>query len=147
MYAVVQTGSKLARSACGRSRTTRAAVRCESAGVATPRIPAPTADLRNALRRMFPPRVTGAGASRSMRGEAARHRRRAAPSYRLAHAPEERQRSLRDAGQTLAPRVVAQVPADRGVDHVVEEGLVEPARGSISIIERRRIRPGGDRRF
>src|ERR1043166_9042035 len=138
MYAVVQTGSKLARSACGTSRTTRAAARCESAGVATPRIPAPTADLRNALRCMFPPRVTGAGASRSMRGEAARHRSGAAPSYRLAHAPEERQRSLRDAGQTLLATRMAPGPTVPGVDHVVEEGLVEPARGSFFIIERRR---------
>src|SRR5215471_11186314 len=36
IYAVVQIGSKLARSACGTSRTVRAAARCEMAGVVSP---------------------------------------------------------------------------------------------------------------
>src|SRR3989442_6981573 len=53
-YWVFWIGSKLARSACGTKRNTRAAARCEIAGVAsTPaavRTPAPATDFRNALR-------------------------------------------------------------------------------------------------
>src|SRR5580704_6294734 len=55
---VVQTGSKLARSACGTKRKVRSAMRWETAGVATPpaaaSAPAPTIDLRNTLRRIAP---------------------------------------------------------------------------------------------
>src|SRR6516162_5514972 len=56
-YWVFQIGSKLARSACGTKRNTRAAARCEIAGVASPpvavRTPAPATDFRNALRFMM----------------------------------------------------------------------------------------------
>src|SRR5262245_50745919 len=56
-YCVPQTGSKLARSACGTNRSVRAAARCEIAGVAkepaTDKAPAPAADFRNVLRSMM----------------------------------------------------------------------------------------------
>src|SRR5262249_50805182 len=49
-----------------------------------------------------------------------RHCSRAQPRLNgLADPPEERQRALGHAGETAAPSVVTQVPAERRVDHVV----------------------------
>src|ERR1043166_2245595 len=63
-------------------------------------------------------------------------------SHRLAHAPEERQRPLGDAGQALAPSGVAQVPAEWREYHVVEEGLVDAGgRGFFPVVPRR-VEPG-----
>src|SRR5580704_5119209 len=70
--------------------------------------------------------------------------RRRSRSHGLAHAPEERQRPLGDAGEAFAPGVVAQVPAERRIDHVIEEGLVEPARRRLLAVGVGRIEPGGD---
>src|SRR5262249_51279656 len=57
MLTPVQTGSKLARSACGTRRNVRAAARWEIAGVARPpavaSAPAPTADFKNVRRSMM----------------------------------------------------------------------------------------------
>src|SRR5215467_13316626 len=61
--APVQTGSKLARSACGTRRNVRAAARWEIAGVARPppvaNAPAPTADFKNVRRSMMCPYLIG----------------------------------------------------------------------------------------
>src|SRR5262249_61878474 len=61
MLTPVQTGSKLARSACGTRRNVRAAARWEIAGAARPpavaSAPAPTADFKNARRSMMCPHV------------------------------------------------------------------------------------------
>jgi hypothetical protein len=60
----VQTGSKLARSACGTNRSVRAAARCEIAGVANPPVaasaPAPAAFLKNVLRSITCPSLVEA---------------------------------------------------------------------------------------
>ena len=40
-----------------------------------------------------------------------------------------------------------QVPADRRVEHMVERGLVEPARDGLFFVERFRLVPGGDLGF
>src|SRR3954453_17479017 len=55
-------------------------------------------------------------------------------SRRLRHAPEERDRSLSDAGDVLAPRLVGEEEAGRRVDDVVERGLVEAAGGGLLLI-------------
>src|SRR5262249_53296010 len=68
-------------------------------------------------------------------------------SHRLAHAPEERQRPLGDAGEAAAPSVVAQVPGERRIDHVVVEGLVDPGRGGLLPVLGRRVEPGADVRL
>src|SRR5258706_15099575 len=53
IYALLQIGSKLERSACGTRRTARAATRCEIAGVARPIVAvAPAAVFKNVLRSM-----------------------------------------------------------------------------------------------
>src|SRR5262245_12262476 len=68
-------------------------------------------------------------------------------SHGLADSPEEWQWPLGYAGKAAAPSVVAQVPAERRVDHVVEEGLIEPPRGGLFLLERRCDEPVGDLRF
>src|SRR5262249_47926984 len=65
----------------------------------------------------------------------------AAASHRLAHAPEERHRALRDAVDGGAPGVLAQVDAERRVDRIVERGLVEPPRDRLLVVERGRVEP------
>src|SRR5262249_15727012 len=130
-YWVFQIGSKLARSACGTKRNTRAAARCEIAGVASApaavRTPTPAAALMSARRCM------------------AAHLR--AMSNRLSHSPEERQRPLRNPADVLAPGKISEAHAERGVDHVVERGLVQPTRDQLLFIERLGIVPGCDLGF
>src|SRR5262245_6924097 len=130
-YWVFQIGSKLARSACGTKRNTRAAARCEIAGVASApaavRTPAPAAALMNVRRCITAgPRAT---------------------SNRLVHSPKERQRPLRNPADVLAPGKIPKIHAERDIDHVVERGLVQPARNKPLLVERPGIVPSRDLGF
>lgn len=44
----------------------------------------------------------------------------------FADAPEERERSLRDAGEVLVPCVIAKVPAERRAHHFLQRRFVQP---------------------
>jgi hypothetical protein len=68
----------------------------------------------------------------------------AAVSRRFANAPEKRQRPLHDSGDVLAPSLITQVEAERRIDHMVEGGLVEPARDGLFFVERLCLEPGRD---
>src|SRR5262252_9878650 len=130
-YWVFWIGSKLARSACGTKRSTRAAARCEIAGVARApaavRTLAPAAALRNVRR------CITAGLR--------------ATSNRLIHSPEEWQRPLRNPADVLAPGKIPKIHAERNIDHVVERGLVQPTRNELFFIERLGIVPSRDLGF
>ena len=60
----------------------------------------------------------------------------------LRHAPEERQRPLDDAGDVLAPRLVAEEEAGRRIDHVIERRLVEPRHRRLLLVEVLGVEPG-----
>src|SRR3954463_5740695 len=60
------------------------------------------------------------------------------------HAPEERQRTLDDARDVLAPGRVAQEEAGRRVDHVLQRRLVETAHRGLLLVEILGLEPGGD---
>src|SRR5262249_47862397 len=130
-YWVFQIGSKLARSACGTKRNTRAAARCEIAGVANApaavRTPAPAAALRNVRR------CITAGLR--------------ATSNRLVHSPEERQRTLRNPADVLAPGKIPEIHAERDINHVVDRGPVQPTHNELLFIERVGIVPSHDLGF
>src|SRR5262249_4833711 len=115
-YWVFQIGSKLARSACGTKRNTRACARWPIAGAARPPAAAktPAAVLMNVRR-------SNAGPIRS---------------NRLGHAPEERQQPGRDPADVLAPGIIPQIHAERRVDRVIERGLVQPPRNKLLFIGR-----------
>src|SRR5262249_25849595 len=130
-YCVFWIGSKLARSACGTKRNTRARARCEIAGVASApaavRTPAPAAALMNVRR------CIAAGLR--------------ATSNRLVHSPEERQRALRNPADVLAPGKIPEIHAERDINHVVERGPVQPTRNKLLFIERLGIVPSRDLGF
>src|SRR5258708_20053908 len=56
-------------------------------------------------------------------------------SRRFGDTPEERQGTLDDAGDVLAPGLIAQEEPGRRVDHAVERGLVEPSNGRFLLVE------------
>src|SRR5689334_19040220 len=58
-----------------------------------------------------------------------------APSCGLRYVPEERQRSLRDPGDVLAPRGVAQEEAGRRIHHVLERRAIETTDHSLLVIK------------
>src|SRR5262249_24464831 len=126
-YWVFQIGSKLARSACGTKRNTRAGARWPIAGAARPPAAAktPAAVLMN-LRRSI------AGPIRS---------------NRLGNTPEERQRSLRDPADVLAPGIIPQIHAERRIDRLIERDLVQPPRNKLLFIERLGVVPRRDLGF
>src|SRR5215831_8163021 len=127
-YWVFQIGSKLARSACGTKRSVRAAARCEIAGVARPlatSAPAP-AVFKKVRRSIRPPMLF---------------------SDSLAHPPEEWQRSLHDATDVSAPRLVHQEETGRRVHHAVERCLVEPTDCGLLLVQGLGLVPSRHLRF
>jgi hypothetical protein len=79
--------------------------------------------------------------------QAGRHERPQLKSNHLADAPKQGQWPLGDAGEALAPGVVAHAHAQRRIECVIEGDFVEPARRGFFLLETRGIEPGGDFRL
>src|SRR5262249_7865350 len=79
--------------------------------------------------------------AREARGKIARR------SRGLAHAPEERQRPLRDAGDVRAPGLMGEEETGRSVDRVLAGGLVEAADCGLLFVEIACLVPGRDLGF
>src|SRR5262249_37779411 len=87
------------------------------------------------------------GVLRQPAGRAAVPASQPTQSNSFAYSPEERQWPLRHSGDFLAPSLLAEVQAWRGVDRALERGFVQPARNRSLLIECLGLVPGSDLGF